>query len=107
MSLTRGFGGKRPCPICLVPDTKLSDLSHDYEPRTAERMQEVLAAANGMDRKSDGDDLLKSYGLRRVEVCPNLFYLSMRRISKSTFRMCSGKLKIPTHSVPFRLIVSM
>lgn len=73
MALTRGFGGKLPCPICLVPGDKLSDLSRDYEPRTTERMRGVLEMAKNMDRKSDGDDILKSYGLRRINVGP-LFY---------------------------------
>lgn len=68
MSNTRGFGGKKPCPVCLVPQDELSNLTGNWELCTWESMKGVFEEASGMTRKMDAEDLLKSYGLRKVEV---------------------------------------
>jgi len=68
MALIRGLGSHFPCPICLVPDTELSNLFGDYSLRSAELMQDIHDEAQELNQK-DGDQLLKAYGLRDVNVC--------------------------------------
>jgi hypothetical protein len=70
MALTRGVNSLFPCPTCLVPKAEIHDLRVFHELRTSERMQAIWKEAlelNAMDR----EELLKSYGLRDVEV--NIF----------------------------------
>jgi hypothetical protein len=67
MALTRGFGGKLPCPICFVPKDKLADISMTWPLRTAANTQEIIKVArslNGADRESS----LSKYGLRDINV---------------------------------------
>ncbi|KAI0309431.1 hypothetical protein OF83DRAFT_1166855 [Amylostereum chailletii] len=45
MSLIDGFGGKLPCPICLVPKDQLSDLHTISELRTATESQAIVKHA--------------------------------------------------------------
>lgn len=68
MALIRGFGGKCPCPICLVPDTKLSDLSKKFELRTTETMQTLYEDAKGKRTISEGEEMFKEAGLRAIYV---------------------------------------
>lgn len=68
MALIRGFGGKCPCPICLVPDTQLSNLSERFELRTTETMQALVVSANSQDKVADGEEILKAAGLRKIDV---------------------------------------
>ena len=68
MALIRGTGGKCPCPICLVPANKLSDLSEKYTLRTAEDTQTILDEAHALVYAEDREDLLKSYAIRNVDV---------------------------------------
>jgi hypothetical protein len=68
MALIRGTGGLCPCPICLVPKEKLSDLSHDYPLRTAEAMQAIVNEANQKQYAEQKEELLKQYALRGVDV---------------------------------------
>ncbi|KIN97214.1 hypothetical protein M404DRAFT_32556 [Pisolithus tinctorius Marx 270] len=42
MALTRGRGGKHPCPVCLVLSELLHDLSRTFEPRTHAQGIDVL-----------------------------------------------------------------
>ena len=67
MALIRGGKSKFPCPICLVPDTQMSDGS-THPLRTTESMQKVLEVARAMPSK-EREEHLKGYGLRNVEVC--------------------------------------
>ncbi|KAI0796362.1 hypothetical protein BC629DRAFT_1734435 [Irpex lacteus] len=71
-ALIRGLHGLSPCPICLVPEGDLSDLSKTY----AERQE---AHAQGLVQKVEGKGVkekkIKQFGLRAVE---NAFWAVMR-----------------------------
>jgi hypothetical protein len=67
MSLTRGYRGKAPCPICLVPEDKLADISGNWPLRTAAHTQQLLNDARALN-KGDCESLLQRYGLRNVDV---------------------------------------
>ncbi|KAI6156008.1 hypothetical protein BKA82DRAFT_3967167 [Pisolithus tinctorius] len=70
MALTRGRGGKRPCPVCLVPSELLHDLSRTFEPRT--HAQGIDALCVRATNRVEGDELLKWLGLRLIE---NVFWM--------------------------------
>ncbi|KDQ51821.1 hypothetical protein JAAARDRAFT_62330 [Jaapia argillacea MUCL 33604] len=70
MSLIRGFGGKCPCPICLVPAEQLSDLTTKYPLRTSVNMQYLYEKTERMTREA-GEILLKKYGLQQIS---NVFW---------------------------------
>ncbi|KAG2753584.1 hypothetical protein P692DRAFT_201705525 [Suillus brevipes Sb2] len=65
MSLIRGVQCKCPCPVCLVPLNELSDLSKTFAIRTAKDAQDALVVYKRS--KTQGEELLKSLGLRAVE----------------------------------------
>lgn len=67
MSLIRGSGGHMPCPVCLVPKEKLSDISTTWELRTAAHMQQIVEEARTFNR-SDREALLAEYGIRNIDV---------------------------------------
>ena len=67
MSLIRGYGGKLPCPICLAPEEKLSDVTATWPLRTAAQTQQVLKEAQALNRR-DSEAHLSSYGIRNVDV---------------------------------------
>jgi len=67
MALIRGQKAKCPCPVCLVPNTQMSDGS-THTHRTTESMQGVFRKAAAMRSKTQQDELFKKYGLRNVEV---------------------------------------
>jgi hypothetical protein len=68
MTLIRGSGSARPCPTCLIPLDKLSDLSVVEAKRTTNSMKAILDQAKGLRLKEDQETLLKSYSLRGIEV---------------------------------------
>ncbi|KAI6140728.1 hypothetical protein BKA82DRAFT_4331818 [Pisolithus tinctorius] len=57
MALTRGRGGKHPCPVCLVLSELLHDLSRTFEPRTHAQGIDVLCVR--ATNRAEGDELLK------------------------------------------------
>jgi len=66
MALIRGSCGKCPCPVCLVPLEELHNLSKTFPFRS---MQDAVAALNIYKiSKARGEELLKSLGLRPIEV---------------------------------------
>ena len=91
MALIRGQNSDFPCPVCLVPNECQHDLSTKYDMRSADSMKTVYENADDLNAK-EGEELLKSFGLRAVEV--------MCLISNSVtalifnlelcFRMCFG-----------------
>jgi hypothetical protein len=91
MALIRGMEGLCPCPICLVPADKQLDLSVDHHLRTAEETKGILQQAGAMQSAVEKEEILKTYGLRSIEVC--LFVLQ-RKLSDLVFRMYFGVLKI-------------
>ena len=66
MALIRGVKSKFPCPVCLVPDSQMSDGS-THPLRTLESMQEVYDEAQAMS-STEKEKHLKKYGLRDVKV---------------------------------------
>ncbi|KAI5981570.1 hypothetical protein EDD15DRAFT_2391765 [Pisolithus albus] len=64
MCLIRGAKGKCPCPVCLVPIDALSQLSKTFPMRTIQQAKEALAVYQ--EKKSAGESILKSLGLRPV-----------------------------------------
>ena len=74
MALVRGVKCNFPCPVCLVPNEELSK-GEVYALRTTKTMKEIYHKAKEMLVK-DRDDLLKDYGLRNVEVCKFLLWLT-------------------------------
>lgn len=69
MALIRGTQSLCPCPICLVPNNKQSDLSDAFPLRTAKDSRAIISRAREMSVNADKEDLLKTYGLRNVDVC--------------------------------------
>jgi hypothetical protein len=67
MSLIRGFRGKFPCPICLVPGDELADISKTWPQWTAAHTQELLNNARGLN-KTDRENLLSKNGIRNINV---------------------------------------
>ncbi|KAI0027107.1 hypothetical protein K488DRAFT_74803 [Vararia minispora EC-137] len=67
MALTRGSGGKFPCPICLVPASQQTDLLTRHPLRTAEQSQQVVKDARLKPTLEQRDQLLSDYGLHNVE----------------------------------------
>ena len=66
MALTRGAKCKFPCPVCLVPREELHK-GAVYARRTTQTMKEVYNRAKDMS-KAEEEQLLKSFGLRGIEV---------------------------------------
>jgi len=74
MNLIRGLNGLFPCPRCLVPKDKLSDLSLRFPLRTAEHTAKVLEAAEGQKRQTEKEKVLKSFSVRPITVHLPLFF---------------------------------
>ena len=68
MALIQGVKGKFPCPVCLVPTDHQSNLSEDYPLRTAYNTQKIFEEVNRTPLQRDKEVILKSYGLRPVQV---------------------------------------
>jgi hypothetical protein len=78
MALTRGLKGLFPCPVCLVPTGEQADLSGVYPIRTARQSQSILEGAKAFPFAYQSNDLLKSVGLRGVEVSPLHSYMFVK-----------------------------
>jgi hypothetical protein len=74
MALIRGTGSACPCPICLIRNKNLSDLSKIAERRTTQTMKEIYDRAQNLGGE-DKEELLQKHGLRDVEVCNNFLCL--------------------------------
>ncbi|EGO19929.1 hypothetical protein SERLADRAFT_373989 [Serpula lacrymans var. lacrymans S7.9] len=71
MASTRGGKSKFPCPVCLVPKTKLSDHSQKYDIRTSVKSEATVRNANFQPTEAEKEEILKSQGLRPVN---NVFW---------------------------------
>lgn len=67
MALIRGIGSAYPCPVCLIHESDLSDLSKSGSKRTPVAMQVIVMEAMKLNKKEQ-EKKLKLYGLRGVEV---------------------------------------
>ncbi|KAI0814933.1 hypothetical protein BC629DRAFT_1436013 [Irpex lacteus] len=72
LALTRGLHGLAPCPICLIPEGELSNLSATYAEREEGHAQALVEKVEGKGIK---DKKLKHFGLRAVK---NSFWDVMR-----------------------------
>lgn len=68
MALTRGPNSNFPCPVCLVPKEEIHK-GVVYTLRTTKTMEGVYYQAEKMNTAEESEKLLKSYGLRKIEVC--------------------------------------
>lgn len=67
MSLIRGFMGLRPCPVCHVPKDQLHDFGKSWARRTGLETQKIIAQSKVLNA-AEGEQLLKSNGLRPIDV---------------------------------------
>jgi len=67
MALTRGVNALFPCPTCLVPKVDIPNLGVFHELRTSPQMEAIWRGALELSA-TEREELLKSYGLRDVEV---------------------------------------
>ncbi|KAG2081487.1 hypothetical protein BD769DRAFT_1657222 [Suillus cothurnatus] len=68
MSLTRGIMSNFPCPICLIPEDKLSSIMlHNYPLRTGQATSTLLIKARAEHRKGRREAILKSQAIRDVD----------------------------------------
>ncbi|KAI9428775.1 hypothetical protein H4582DRAFT_2091022 [Lactarius indigo] len=71
MSLIRGTRGKRPCPVCLVPDDELTDITRTWPLRSTAGMQKIIVRGRTLP-KNVREKLLIGHGLRDID---NVFWL--------------------------------
>ncbi|KAF4612582.1 hypothetical protein D9613_012725 [Agrocybe pediades] len=71
VAAVRGTNAGFPCPVCLVPDEELSDLTKKFELRTSDHMQRIYETAQEMPTVAQKELTLKGFGLRDVE---NVFW---------------------------------
>lgn len=67
MTLTRGFGGLKPCPVCLIPTEHLADLRRQDMLRSTATMQEIVEDVGDIPA-AESEAALKANGLRAVDV---------------------------------------
>lgn len=73
MALTRGGMSNFPCPVCLVPDDKLSFSTESYSLRRVEKTFEMLQGVKTLN-VTQTNAVLATQGLRNVEVSLCLFF---------------------------------
>ena len=74
MSLIRGINSIASCPRCLVKTADFGDPSAKALLRTSMRMQAIIKEAKQEKLIGKREEILKSAGLRDVEVLYNYFY---------------------------------
>ena len=67
MALIQGINSRFPCPVCLVPGDKLSDLSVTFPLHTTEAMKAVYEEANKAPSAAVKEAILKESGLQDVK----------------------------------------
>ena len=80
MALIRGLNGLCLCTRCLIPKLQQGDLTKTATLRTATEMKALVLRARQIQTRTDEEeegegveeeeDILKSNGLRDVDVCP-------------------------------------
>jgi hypothetical protein len=84
MALTWGFMGLQPCPVCHVPKNQLHDFGKSWALRTGVETQKIIAESKALNA-AEGEHLLKSNGLRPIDVRQFLIELTINISSR--FRM--------------------
>ena len=106
MNLTRGEKGNYPCPVCYVPKNEQSDLTKTHEPRTALDTQQIYRLASIQTTQAACEDLLKSRGLRMLEVIiPFDLYTQASDLMLTQPRMRSGPLNFLTRMLLLHLTI--
>jgi hypothetical protein len=67
MGLNRGFMGLKPCPVCHVPKNQLHDFGKSWALRNGHETQKIIAESKTL-KAAEGEQLLKSNGLRPIDV---------------------------------------
>ena len=99
MNLTRGVGGKCPCPVCFVPQDEQSDLTKTHKPRTAIDTQQLCRLTSIQSTQAAREEILKSKGMRMLEVVIVLELHATGRpvdLMLTQSRTLSGLLNFPT-----------
>lgn len=68
MNLTRGEGGKCPCPVCYVLQNEQGDLTKTHEPQTAMATQQICHLASIQTTQAAHEEILKAKGIWMLEV---------------------------------------
>lgn len=71
MMLIRGVNSPHPCPMCLVPQDALFDITSPYPSRTAQQSFRAYKAAlehRTMGENGKAEEVLKALSLRAVFV---------------------------------------
>ena len=105
MALIRGTNSVSPCPRCLVKSEEMADPSVDSQRRTSAVTKATIADASRKKRAAEREEILKSAGLRNVEVsyeCSDPMYILM-----VILRMSFGRLEIQIHTLHYPLIGSI
>jgi hypothetical protein len=87
MALTHGINGHFPCPVCLVPNTKQSDLDKTHPLCTAEGSKALVEESLALNA-SNQENLLKTQSLCPVMIMSFPVSLSLYQLFYS--RMLSG-----------------
>jgi hypothetical protein len=67
MGLIRGYMGLQPCPVCHVPKSQLHDFAKSWPLRNGLETQKIIAESKTF-KAAEREQLLKSYGLRPIDV---------------------------------------
>ena len=87
MALIRGYMGKCPCPVCLVPKDELLTATKVYPLRTCCHTEATLAEARTKSRE-EMEALLKEHGLRDVDVSYTLVFTIQSAYAALYFTEC-------------------
>jgi hypothetical protein len=87
MALIWGTGSLCPCPICLVPSSKLCDHTVTHPIQNVEDAQAHIKLYE--ENHVAGEAALKEQGLWPVKVCPSNIYILM--LSIFIIRISSGE----------------
>ena len=105
MALIRGVNSGTPCPRCLVKSGEMADPSVNSQRRTTAVTQATIEKARQKKFVGECEEILKSAGLRNVEVsygCFDLIYVLM-----AFPRTYFGRLETLIHILHYHLIGSI
>ncbi|KAG1856136.1 hypothetical protein F4604DRAFT_1883164 [Suillus subluteus] len=92
MSLTRGVMSNFLCPICLIPEDKLSSvMPHNYTLRTCQATNDLLIKARAERHKGQREAILKGQSIRDVD---NTFHEMNRKTTDVHHALSYDRLHI-------------
>jgi len=101
MSLIRGVNSLHPCPRCLIQADRQGDPSAHAPARTAANTQATLQNARGKKFAKDKEEILKSAGLRDVDVFVIFLFFPALIYSALTERLLEDRALRPTRGTIF------